>query len=251
MREIADALRDGSVSPTQAAEILGSMAKTARFADIDHDRKRRCGFPEFVYGDGKTIEQLTAIFAELKKAGSAILATRLSAENARTLLERHPEGDYDEQSRTFLLIPEDAPPPNGKVLILTAGTTDLPVAMEAERTLAACGCGTRLIPDAGVAGIHRLFNSINEFADADAAIVVAGMEGALPSVVGGLVSCPVIAVPTSVGYGASLGGLTAMFSMLNSCANGVTVVNIDNGFGAACAAARIVSRKRCVGATDE
>ena len=244
MSKIATGLRDGSITPAAAAQLLSALAETATFADIDTDRSSRCGFPEFVYGEGKTIEQLLAIFADIANSGAPVLATRLSAEVAPTLLAEFPDGDYDASSRTFLMLPDDFPATKGKVVIATAGTTDLPVAKEAERTLIACGCGVELIPDAGVAGIHRLFKSLPIFENADVAIIVAGMEGALPSVVGGLVSCPVIAVPTSVGYGASLGGLTAMFSMLNSCANGITVTNIDNGFGAGCAAARIVNTVR-------
>ena len=238
---IISELKSGAAEPKNVIAKLESLRKTAEFADLDLARFDRCGFPEFVYGEGKTVEQLLAIFAELAVTGSAILATRLASESAEPLLAKFPDGDYDPVSRTFLMLAQDYPSPKGRVAIATAGTTDLPVAREAERTLIACGCGVETIPDAGVAGIHRLFKSLPALESADAVIVVAGMEGALPSVVGGLVACPVIAVPTSVGYGASLGGLTAMFSMLNSCANGVTVVNIDNGFGAGCAAARIVS----------
>ncbi|NOY75634.1 MAG: nickel pincer cofactor biosynthesis protein LarB [Kiritimatiellaeota bacterium] len=241
INEIISGLRNGATTPEKAADILSELKRTASFADLDHGRAVRCGFPEFIYGEGKTSEQTLAISAEIASSGKPLLATRLSAESAKPLLEKFPSGDYDEISRTFLMMPENSDDPKGEVVIATAGTTDLPVAREAERTLTACGCGAKLIPDAGVAGIHRLFKSLPALESADAVIVVAGMEGALPSVVGGLIPCPVIAVPTSVGYGASLGGLTAMFSMLNSCANGITVVNIDNGFGAGCAAARIVN----------
>jgi len=210
---------------------------------FDAERFGRCGFPEFIFGAGKTPAQLVEMASRIKAAGQAVLATRLDGDAAAALEKEFPEGKFDSFAGTFLLLPEGFERNKGNVAIVTAGTTDLPVAREAEHTLAACGCRAEIVADAGVAGIHRILAEAEKLKKADAVIVVAGMEGALPSVVAGLVPCPVIAVPTSVGYGAALGGLTAMFAMLNSCANGVTVVNIDNGFGAACAAARIALSK--------
>lgn len=211
-------------------------------ARLDHDRQTRCGFAEFVYGAGKTVEQLLAIVTELRGCGSTVLVTRLGETAGRTLLETFPEAEFTSQSGCFLW--RDAGrPKRGNVVILAAGTSDLKVALEAEATLSACDCHAEVIVDVGIAGLHRLLKVLDRLAGADAIIAVAGMEGALPSVVAGLVAAPVIAVPTSVGYGAGLGGMTPLLAMLNSCANGVSVVNIDNGFGAACAAARIVNRR--------
>jgi len=207
-------------------------------ARIDHDRKKRCGFPEFIYGASKTIEQLCEIISALIKKNSPVLVTRLETDKGQALKKKFPQGEYDQLARIFVIRQEAKK--RGNVVILTAGTSDLNVALEAQYTLDACDIGVSMINDVGVAGLHRLLGEVESFKQADAIIVVAGMEGALPSVVGGLVSCPVIAVPTSVGYGAAFGGVAALMGMLNSCASGVTVVNIDNGFGAACAATRII-----------
>jgi hypothetical protein len=228
--------------PAALAE-LGARAgfSDLGFARVDSDRSRRCGFPEFVFGEGKTADQIVAVIGELRKAGSPTLATRVAPAAAAILVQEFPDGHHDALARTFLLAPPETP--RGRVVIVTAGTTDLPVAGEAAATCTACGCGIDLVADAGVAGIHRLLAETDRLRHADAVIVVAGMEGALPSAVGGLVPCPVIAVPTSVGYGTALGGLTALFAMLNSCASGVVVMNIDNGFGAGCAAARVLFAK--------
>lgn len=210
---------------------------------LDHSRDERCGFPEFVFGERKTLEQLQHITNNMSGAGKAVLITRVAADFAENLLNDFPDATFDKTASIFFLKPDKEVDLKGKAVIVTAGTTDLPVALEAKYTLLACGCGTELVADSGVAGIHRLLTKMPSLKNADAVIVVAGMEGALPSVVGGLVPCPVIAVPTSVGYGTALGGVTAMFAMMNSCANGVTVTNIDNGFGAGCAAARIINSK--------
>ncbi len=211
------------------------------FARIDHERKSRCGFPEFIYGASKTIEQLLAIIPILIKKQSPVLVTRLEAAKGKALKKKFPQGEFDELARVFVIRQKSEV--QGKVIILTAGTSDLDVALEAKYTLEICDVGVNMISDVGVAGLHRLLGEVENFKKADAIIVIAGMEGALPSVVGGLVSCPVIAVPTSVGYGAALGGIAALLGMLNSCASGVTVVNIDNGFGAACAATRIIKNQ--------
>jgi len=233
----------GELSPSEAWARLGVSTgiRDLGFARLDRDRRRRCGFPEFVYGAGKTPEELLALTRELQAGGEIVLVTRLAEGGAAVLAAAFLEGQHDPVARTFLLSPPLRP--RGRVVIATAGTTDLPVAREAAVTCAACGCGTELVADVGVAGLHRLLAEVERLNTADAVIAVAGMEGALPSVIGGLVPVPVIAVPTSVGYGAALGGLTALLAMLNSCASGVVVMNIDNGFGAGCAAARILFTK--------
>ena len=209
------------------------------FAKIDLDRLRRRGQPEVVYGAGKTAAQLVAIFRAMAKSGQNAFATRVSPENARVVRKKFPRAAYHELART--LTHDVAPLPRrcGKVAVLCAGTSDLPVAEEAAITAERMGAQVVRLFDVGVAGLHRLLSRQEQFADARALVVVAGMEGALPSVVAGLVDKPVIAVPTSVGYGASFRGLAALLGMLNSCAAGVSVVNIDNGFGAGVAAAMI------------
>jgi hypothetical protein len=203
-------------------------------AQLDLDRRRRCGFPEVVFGQGKSIESLTKIFLALVAERTDVFATRISAEQAQALLQRFSAGRYNPLAKTFR-IPlaagnGEAAAQCGHVAILTAGTSDFPVAEEARETALWMGARVTLIQDVGVAGPHRLPARLSEFAGADAVVVIAGMEGALPSVVGGYVDCPVIAVPTSVGYGANLNGIAALLSMLNSCAANVSVVNIDAGF---------------------
>lgn len=222
----------------ELAAASGAVAELKE-AKIDHARHSRCGFPEFVYGAGKSLEQLLEIIPEIHARTGSVLATRIPAELGARLVKSFPAGEYDPAARTFR-IRDRKRELTGKVLVVTAGSSDLGVAKEALHTLEACGIGAELVVDVGVAGIERLFASLARLRAADVCIVVAGMEGALPSVVGGLVRCPVIAVPTSVGYGAAFGGVAALLGMLNSCASGVTVVNIDNGFGAACAAARMI-----------
>lgn len=212
------------------------------WARLDTDRARRTGDPEVVFGEGKTAEQIAEALRTLRRAhpDRAVLATRVSAEHralVRDLLDDAPDAVVDDRAGTVML--GSPPAPSGRVAVLTAGSSDMPVAGEACNTLAAFGVGSTLITDVGVAGVHRVLAVRDQFDTADAVIVVAGMDGALPSVVGGLVGRPVIAVPTSVGYGASFGGVAALLTMLNSCAAGVVVVNIDNGFGAAVHAARI------------
>ena len=217
--------------------------------NIDLDRRRRCGFPEVIFGPGKSVEQLRDIVALLLEQGQPILATRIEADQAKGLLERFPQGRYNSVARTFRA--ESSPTPSLKergssepnVVIISAGTGDLPVAEEARETLDWMGVRVTMIHDVGVAGPHRLTSRVDEFQNADAIVVVAGMEGALPSVVGGYVACPVIAVPTSVGYGANFGGVSALLSMLNSCAANVAVVNIDAGFKAAYLAGLIATRR--------
>ena len=211
------------------------------FASVDHHRALRQGFPEVVFGQGKTPGQVVAIAQRIAARGDGFLATRLAPETADALAAALPGIELNRLGRTAWLAPAEPlrRQARGSVLIVTAGTSDLPVAEEAAVTASAYGNPVERLTDVGVAGIHRLLSRTDALRSASVVIVVAGMEGALPSVVGGLVSVPVIAVPTSVGYGASFGGVAALLGMLNSCASGVTVVNIDNGFGAAVAASRI------------
>ncbi len=199
-------------------------------AHVDLDRERRCGFPEVIYGEGKTPRAMLEIIEQLTARSQGVLATRVSSAQAAVVRDRFPDILWNETART-LRLPEPKPkPPSGLGLVVTAGTSDRPVAEEALETLRWMNCRTELIVDVGVAGPHRLVWHAEQLRRADAIVVVAGMEGALPSVVGGHVDCPVIAVPTSVGYGANFGGLSALLGMLNSCAANVTVVNIDAGF---------------------
>jgi len=208
------------------------MTNTAQTADacVDLDRRRRCGFPEVVFGEGKTTESILAIFQQQIEYGEHCFATRLSPEQAAGILKQYPTAVYNATARTVRIHNSDQSPPCGHVAVITAGTSDRPVAEEAMETLRWMNCRSTLVPDVGVAGPHRLPEKKDDFANADAVVVIAGMEGALPSVVGGWVDCPVIAVPTSIGYGASFGGIAALLGMLNSCASNVTVVNIDAGF---------------------
>jgi NCAIR mutase (PurE)-related protein len=211
------------------------------YARVDHHRALRQGVPEVVLGDGKTVEQIVGVATELIRAGQRVLVTRLSADKAAGVRAALPVLEYVEVAR-IAKYRSDAPPPatSDFVAVVTAGTSDIPVAEEAVETLEMCDVRVERIYDAGVAGLHRITSQLDRLRKASALIVVAGMEGALASVVGGLVAAPVVAVPTSIGYGVSLGGMTAMFGMLSSCAAGVTVVNIDNGFGAAMAIVRQV-----------
>ena len=199
---------------------------------LDFERTQRCGFPEVVFAEGKTIDALIAIFEQLLAKQIPILATRLAAEPAQELSKRFPRGRYNPVALTFRLESRSdrSTPRLGPVAVVTAGTSDLPIAEEARETLDWMGVAVTMVHDVGVAGPHRLPARLDELDGIAAAVVVAGMEGALPSVVGGYVNCPVIAVPTSVGYGANLGGIAALLSMLNSCAANVSVVNIDAGF---------------------
>jgi hypothetical protein len=201
-------------------------------AQVDLDRRRRCGFPEVIFAEGKTVAAMERIFAALLEHGADVLATRVSAEQAAGLAAKFAAGRYNAVGRTFRISSreEREGDDSGRVAIVTAGTSDLPVAEEARETALWTGAAVTMIQDVGVAGPHRLAARLPLFAESDAVVVVAGMEGALPSVVGGYVACPVIAVPTSVGYGASFGGVAALLGMLNSCAANVTVVNIDAGF---------------------
>jgi len=215
------------------------MTDDLHFAKPDYDRQQRRGMPEVIYGAGKTAAQIAAIMRALNVAGQNAFATRVTAEQASAVRAELPDAVYREDARILTRDVVPLPERKGKVAVLCAGTSDLPVAEEAAITAERLGASVERVFDVGVAGLHRLLSRMDRFADARAIVVVAGMEGALPSVVGGLTDKPVIAVPTSVGYGASFQGLAALLGMLNSCAAGVTVVNIDNGFGAGVAAALI------------
>ncbi len=222
-------------------EALRSDSAQTHFARLDHHRALRTGHPEVVFSAGKTVDQVVAICERFAQRSHGFLATRADASVQAALAERFPDAVINSVARVVHLPAQDARLNDkfGKVLIACAGTSDLPVAEEAAATATAFGNPIERLYDVGVAGLHRLLEHTTLLRTAAVLIVIAGMEGALPSVVGGLVPVPVIAVPTSIGYGASFGGLAALLGMLNSCASGITVVNIDNGFGAACAATRI------------
>jgi hypothetical protein len=241
LRAILARVAAGSLSLDAALDALKYLPfEDLGFARIDHHRALRVGFPEVIFGQGKTSAQIAELARRLAAAGHNVLVTRMSPDVAAEVTAGVPGLSYDPTSRTAVLTV--APPKTetrGPVMVIAAGTTDLPVAEEAVRTLEAFGNRALRLYDVGVSGLHRLLASKDEIIAASVIVVVAGMEGALPSVVAGLVDKPVIGVPTSVGYGASFGGLSALLGMLNSCAAGVTVVNIDNGFGAAVAAAAI------------
>ena len=241
LKKLLSAVQDGHVDIDGALERLRDLPfEDIGVALLDHHRELRHGAPEIILGEAKSIAQLEAIIATLKARGGNILVTRLAAEKAEALCGKFPAMQYDVDARTLTLVQQEiALRGRGPVAVVAAGTSDIPVAREATVTLRMLGHQVEEVVDVGVAGIHRLFARAETLQKAAVVIVVAGMEGALPSVVGGLVRAPLIAVPTSVGYGAAFGGVAALLGMLNSCASGITVVNIDNGFGAAYAAHRI------------
>jgi NCAIR mutase (PurE)-related protein len=241
VRDLLSRVADGRVSTDQALDDLtGEPFESLDFATIDHHRALRQGFPEVIYGAGKTAEQVVAIAERIVERDGGFLATRVGDDAAAALSARFAQVEINMLARTAHLARHQVPPRGtGTVLIVTAGTSDLPVAEEAAVTASALGNRVARLNDVGVAGLHRILARKAELLAAGVVIVIAGMDGALPSVVGGLVRVPVIAVPTSVGYGAAFEGLAALLAMLNSCAAGITVVNIDNGFGAAMAASRM------------
>ena len=245
---LLESLSTGEISVSEASDRMGEVwteSMTASLGDVtlDLDRARRCGFPEVVFAEGKSVEAVVQAFAKLEDAGQCALATRVNDEQAAKLRARFPDAVHNASARTVRL-GEIEHPPKGRVVVVTAGTSDRPVAEEALETLRWMRCGCELIVDVGVAGPRRLLAELPKLKELDAVVVVAGMEGALPSVVGGWVDCPVVAVPTSVGYGASFGGLAALLGMLNSCAANVTVVNIDAGFKAGYVAGLIARRRQ-------
>jgi NCAIR mutase (PurE)-related protein len=244
LRALLEQLRAGTTDVEAVLQQLRRLPfQDLGFAHVDHHRALRQGVPEVIFGESKTAAQIAAVARSLVEAGQPVLVTRLAADKARELSVLLPVLSYDEVSRTASYSARQIVAQAGEpVLVITAGTSDLPVAAEALETLRMFGVPARGINDVGVAGLHRIVSHLDALERAPGLIVCAGMEGALASVVGGLVGAPVIAVPTSVGYGASFGGLAALLGMLSSCAAGVTVVNIDNGFGAAMALVRLSRR---------
>jgi len=242
IKTLLEQVKNAEISIEEAAETLKDLPyKEMGFANIDNHRALRTGYPEVIFCQGKTPEQIRDIMCELVKKGGNIMGTRATAEDYEAVKEALPQVVFFETARIIAVLDERKKANENlpTVAVVTAGTADIPVAEEAAVTAEILGNKVNRIYDVGVAGIHRLFDKLTQIREADVVIAVAGMEGALASVVGGLVDSPVIAVPTSIGYGANLGGISALLSMLNSCANGVAVVNIDNGFGAAYMAAVI------------
>ncbi len=248
VRRLLEQIQTGAMSVDDAFAALGPLAVAdLGFAQVDLHRRQRCGFPEVIFCEGKTPVWVEGVVRQLAAAGQDCLATRVSAEQAAHLARLFPQAEQDRVARTFWLpaaVPQEdsARKLAGKVVVITAGTSDLPVAQEAVVTARALGCHVDLLADVGVAGIHRLLRHRDRFAGADAIVVAAGMDGALPSVVGGLVDCPVVAVPTSIGYGAAFGGVAPLLTMLNACSANVVVVNIDSGFKGGYVAALIARR---------
>jgi NCAIR mutase (PurE)-related protein len=249
LHDILEQVRAGSLDPAEAGKrIRERSAQPLGFATVDHDRAHRCGSAEVIYAAGKTPAQVVAIARAVRQRHPVALITRAAAEHVAAVREAFASDKVEVGSRAGTVLVGEPPEATGVRLIpiITAGTSDEPVAEEAELTCKALGHPPRRISDVGVAGLHRLGNRLSELRDANVIVCIAGMEGALPSVVGGLVDVPVIAVPTSVGYGAAFGGIAALLGMLTSCASGVSVVNIDNGFGAAynaCLINRVAARK--------
>jgi pyridinium-3,5-biscarboxylic acid mononucleotide synthase len=244
LQQLLDQVRSGHVTTDAAVEQVLHLLNAPSFQDlgyarIDHQRELRQGFPEVVFGLGKTPQQIGAISAEIVGRGHTLLVTRATQDAFAAVQEMVPGASFHAVARTITFRQQDIPPGRGTILVAAAGTSDIPVAEEACITAEVMGNTVDRLFDVGVAGIHRLLAEYPRLSSARTIIVVAGMEGALPSVIGGLVKVPVIAVPTSVGYGASFGGLAALLGMVNSCAAGVSVVNIDNGFGAGAVASRI------------
>ena len=233
IKQLFDDVRRGKLSSDEAVQELRHLPfEDLGFANLDHHRVLRVGLPEVVFGPGKTPEQLSQIFARLAKRGHNVLATRVSAEQVRAVRRKLRKAEYHELARALTLAQDETVYGKGRIAVVSAGTGDIPIAEEALVTAQIMGNEVQHVYDVGVAGIHRLLARRDLLTQARVIIVCAGMEGALPSVVGGLVGVPVIAVPTSVGYGASYQGIAALLGMLNSCASNVSVVNIDNGFGA-------------------
>ena len=240
LRTLLSHLRDGHLSVDEAVDRLRALPfEDLEFAKVDHHRAIRCGFPEVIYCEGKTVEQVVGIVERLAEHGGNVLATRASAEQFEAVHHRFPAAVHHPSARAITIRQREQQLGTGTIAVISAGTSDEPVAEEARVTADIMDQRTETFYDVGVAGIHRLLAHGEALQRANVCVVVAGMEGALASVVGGLVACPVIAVPTSVGYGASFGGVAALLAMLNSCASGVSVVNIDNGFAAGYTAALI------------
>jgi hypothetical protein len=241
LKKLLTDLSKNKLSPSDVMKQLQNLPyENIDFAKIDHHRELRNGSPEVIYCPGKTVPQIKKIIQSLRKADSNILATKLTGDAYKKLKASLPKNaEYNEQGQTLAIRNTKSVQNKGLITIITAGTADIPVAEEAAATARLMGSRIETIFDVGVAGLHRLLDNMEQIHKARVLIVVAGMEGALASVVGGLVSQPIVAVPTSIGYGASFGGISALLTMLNSCATGIAVVNIDNGFGAGCMAHRI------------
>ncbi|NOR75334.1 MAG: nickel pincer cofactor biosynthesis protein LarB [Draconibacterium sp.] len=239
-KDILEKYKKGEIDLPEALEQFPKRGiEEMGFATIDIDRQSRTGLPEVIYASGKTVEQVKLIAERMYQKGIDVLATRVTPEMADAVKTVIPDSEYNAMARTISYKKSNEPEPDGYIAVIAAGTSDMPVAEEAAVTARFLGNEVKTVYDVGVAGIHRLFNKLELIRNARVLIVVAGMEGALTSVVGGLVDKPVIGVPTSIGYGANFQGLSALLAMLNSCASGVSVVNIDNGFGAACQASLI------------
>lgn len=252
IKQLLQAIATGDVSPETALEKLKHLPFESldEFAKVDRHRQLRTGFPEVIWGADKTPEQIIKIMTAMSRDTGVVMATRIEAEIYQQLKTAIPNLIYYPAARICSLSQPQAPTQTGKISIVTAGTADIPVAEEAAVTAELCGFEVIRLWDVGVAGIHRLLSNSQVVYEADVLIVVAGMEGALPSVVAGMADCPVIAVPTSVGYGASFGGIAPLLTMLNSCAAGIGVVNIDNGFGAAILAGQILRTAHKLGQND-
>lgn len=242
LEELLQQYKSGDVELDDVIENLKTLPfKDLEHTKLDYHREIRNGYPEVVFGQGKTIEQLINITQAMVESETNLLATHIDEEKSSVLLEKFPKSEYNKAARCFyyksteITLEEEAP-----ILIVTAGTSDLDVAEEAKVTSQMLGHNAEIVSDVGVAGIHRLFSQLDKIRKAKVVIVIAGMEGALASVMGGLVDVPLIAVPTSIGYGANFGGVSALLGMLTSCANGITVVNINNGYGAAYAACKMI-----------
>jgi NCAIR mutase (PurE)-related protein len=242
LKKLLDDFKRGDKSEAEVLEALRHLPfEDIGFAKVDHHRHLRTGFPEVVLGLGKTTDQIIKIAEKIVKREQNFLVTRIDAEVGAKLVEQFPDGEYFQEARIFS-IEIDPRKKYGYVLVITAGTSDIPVAEEAAITASLFGCGVDRIYDVGVAGVHRLLAFQSMIEEADVVVVAAGMEGALASVVASITAAPVVALPTSVGYGANFEGLAALLGMLNSCATGLSVVNVDNGFGAGCVAASICAR---------
>ena len=240
LRELLDQVKSGRVNVEEAVQKLRRLPfESLEYAHLDHHRALRCGVPEVIFCPGKTTEQIVEIFGKLAEQGQNVLATRTDLTTFEAVAARFPAARFEAPARAIILHQQEAPSPPGDIVIVSAGTSDIPVAEEARVTAEFLHQKVSTIYDVGVAGLHRLLSHTKRLQQANVIIVVAGMEGALASVVGGLVAVPVIAVPTSVGYGASFEGIAPLLTMLNSCAAGVAAVNIDNGFGAGYLAALI------------
>ncbi|MGR3220572.1 MAG: nickel pincer cofactor biosynthesis protein LarB [Candidatus Anammoxibacter sp.] len=240
LKQLLNDVKKGKISIDKAVgQFKGMPFDDIGFAKIDNHRHIRCGLPEAIFCEGKTTKQIIEIVGQMVKGGNNMIATRANNEIYKAVKKKFTDAEYNELARIITIKRNKRCKKKGLISIVSAGTSDIPVAEEARETAEIMGNNVRVLYDVGVAGIHRLLSNREELTEARVVIVVAGMEGALASVVGGLVDCPVVAVPTSIGYGASFGGIAALLSMLNSCAASVSVVNIDNGFGAGCVASLI------------